>query len=498
MSLANLLNQRFRSGLWMVFLLAGTLLITACARNPVTGKRQLMLMSERQEIQLGAEYDPQVMAMFGEYRNEPLLNLIKEKGTDMGKISHRPHLEYHFRILDSPVINAFAVPGGYIYLTRGILAHFNSEAELIGVIGHEMGHITARHSVSRQSRAQLGQLLLIGGMIASEEFRNYAGYAMQGMQLLFLKYSRDDEREADQLGVEYTTKIGYDSQKFADFFQLLVRMNLESEHGGVPTFLSTHPDPGDRYNTVKQLALEWKDSLNLDSWKVNEESYLRLIDGMVYGEDPRQGYVDGNVFYHPELRFQFPFPAGWKLENTPNQVNIGPADGNALIVFTFARGNNLDEAAQGTLQQLRLTVEETRRSTVSGMPAIVTVSNQVSQNPNTGQQQTIRVLSTFIDDGGTYYVFHGVSLQENFSAYRSNFESTMNRFAKLTDRGRIDVQPERIIVRQVDRAGTLADAFRTMGVPQARMEEFSFLNNMQLTDRVEAGRLVKIVGGGSR
>ncbi|NSW94959.1 MAG: M48 family metalloprotease, partial [Bacteroidales bacterium] len=164
----------------------------------MTGKKQIMLMSEEQEIALGAEYDPQVIATFGEYRNDALLSFLQQKGTEMGKISHRPNLQYHVRILDSPVVNAFAVPGGYIYLTRGILAQLNNEAELIGVLGHEMGHIAARHTVSQQSKQQLGQLLLIGGMIASEKFAQYAEYALQGMQLLFLKFSRDDEREADR------------------------------------------------------------------------------------------------------------------------------------------------------------------------------------------------------------------------------------------------------------------------------------------------------------
>ncbi len=491
-------GNRMQPGLWLFFLLAGTLLITACARNPVTGNRQLVMMSERQEIQLGAEYDPQVMATFGAYENEPLLAFIKEKGNEMGLISHRPNLEYHFRILDSPVINAFAVPGGYIYFTRGILAHFNNEAEMVGVLAHEMGHITARHSVSRQAKQQLGQLLLIGGMVAFEQFREYGSYAMQGMQLLFLKYSRDDERESDRLGVEYTTKIGYDSQKFGEFFQLLERMNLESDHAGIPTLLSTHPDPGDRHGTVTELAQAWKDSLGPRDWKVNTNSYLQLIDGMVYGEDPRQGYVEGNTFYHPDLLFQFPFPRNWKLENSPMQVRMGPEDGNALMIFTFARGNTLEEAAQGTLQQMNLNVRESRRTTINGMPAIQAVSGQTTQNQNTGAQQTISVLSTFIDDNGSYYVFHGVSLQENFNNFLSNFESTMNGFAKLTDRSKIDVNPERIVIRRVDRAGTLADAFRTMGVAQDRLEEFSFLNNMQLSDRVETGQLVKIVGGGRR
>ncbi|HSL86692.1 MAG TPA: M48 family metalloprotease, partial [Bacteroidales bacterium] len=171
------------------------LLIDSCAINPVTGKKQLMLMSEAQEVQMGAQYDPQVIATFGEYKNENLRSFLEQKGTEMGVISHRPKLEYHVKILDSPVVNAFAVPGGYIYFTRGILGLLNNEAELIGILGHEMGHITARHSASQQSKQQLGQLLLIGGMIASEKFASYAEYAMQGMQLLFLKFSRDNERE---------------------------------------------------------------------------------------------------------------------------------------------------------------------------------------------------------------------------------------------------------------------------------------------------------------
>jgi predicted Zn-dependent protease len=179
------------------------LFIDSCAINPVTGKKQLMFMSESQEVQLGAQYDPQVMATFGEYKNDQLLTFLQAKADEMGAISHRSKIKYHVRLLDSPVVNAFAVPGGYIYFTRGILAHFNNEAELVGVLGHEMGHVAARHSASQQSKQQIGQLLLIGGMIASKEFAQYAEYAMQGMQLLFLKFSRDDELESDRLGVAY-------------------------------------------------------------------------------------------------------------------------------------------------------------------------------------------------------------------------------------------------------------------------------------------------------
>jgi predicted Zn-dependent protease len=173
---------------------AAVAVVVSCAVNPVTGKKQIMLMNEAQEVALGVSYDPQVMATFGEYADANMQTYVQAKGTEMGKISHRPALEYHVKVVDSPVVNAFAVPGGYIYLTRGIMAQFNNEAELMGVLAHEMGHIAARHSVSQQSKQQLGTLLLIGGMIASEQFAQYAQYAMQGMQLLFLKFSRDDER----------------------------------------------------------------------------------------------------------------------------------------------------------------------------------------------------------------------------------------------------------------------------------------------------------------
>ncbi|MBW6497519.1 MAG: M48 family metalloprotease [Bacteroidales bacterium] len=476
-----------------VFGLVALMVLTTCARNPVTGKRQFVLMSEQQEIAMGVEYDPQIVASFGLYENAAVQAFIDQRGQEMGLISHRPKLEYHIRLLDSPVINAFAVPGGYIYLTRGILTHFNNEAELIGVLAHEMGHITARHTVSRQAKQTLGQLAVIGGMIASEEFRQYGEAAMAGMQLIFLKFSRDDEREADRLGVEYTAKIGYDASRFADFFKLLVRMNLDSEHAGIPTFMSTHPDPGDRYNTVKQDAEIWKDSLNQTSWKVNENSYLQMIDGMVYGEDPRQGYVEGNTFYHPELKFRFSFPAGWKIENSPMQVRMAPADGQALMIFTFAPGNSLQEAAQNSVAQLELTVLESNNTTVHGMPALALVSEQSSQNPNTGEVQTIRVRSYYIDDNNTYYVFHGVSPQATFTNHLNQFNSTMQGFARLTDPSKINVKPKRIQVKRVQQVGTLADAFRYYGVSQANMEEFAFLNNMELTDRVTTGTLIKVV-----
>jgi predicted Zn-dependent protease len=478
----------------LVVMIIMGMMVSSCAVNPVTGKKQLMFTSEAQEVQMGAQYDPQVVATFGEYQDAQALAFMQAKADEMGLISHRPNLKYHVKILDSPVVNAFAVPGGYIYFTRGILAQFNSEAELMGVLAHEMGHITARHSVARQSKQTMGQLLLMGGMIASEEFAQYAQYAMQGMQLLFLKFSRDDERQADQLGVAYSTQIGYDAGEMAEFFRVLEKMSMPDEQGGVPTFLSTHPSPADRYTAVKEDAQRWKDSLNLPQYKVNANAYLQMIDGMVYGEDPRQGYVDGNTFFHPELRFMFSFPAGWKLENMPAQINIAPPDGKALMVFTLAEGASLEAAAASTLEQLELKPEESSATTINGMPAIVTVSRQVSQNQSTGQQQTSMILSHFISYDNKYYAFHGVTSEPDFPVYSGSFTNIVNNFSRLTDAAALNKQPTRIHVRNVQRSGTLEAALKYYGVPQDKLAEVALLNDMELSDMVQAGKAIKVIG----
>lgn len=477
-----------------LLIICAVLIVPSCAINPVTGKRQIMLMSEEQEIAMGKEYDPQVIATFGEYKNDKLLSFIQEKGNAMAKVSHRPELQFHYRILDSPVVNAFAVPGGYIYFTRGILAQFNNEAELVGVLGHEMGHVTARHTVSQQSKQQLGQLLLIGGMIASEDFRDFAGYAMQGMELLFLKFSRDHERESDKLGVEYASKIHYDPQQMANFFNTLSRMSATEGPGGIPTFLSTHPDPGDRYRDVSQRAEDWKSKIDVDTWQVNEESYLRMIDGIVYGEDPRQGFVENEVFYHPELKFSFPVPAGWMLVNSPSQVQMAPKDGQALVVFSLAQESSPEVAAEKALSALQLKPLESTRTKVNGLPAVVTVSERITQDQQSGQQQHIRVLSYFIEYEGKIYLFHGVSDNTNFNNYFRSFESTMTRFNRLTDTSKLNRQPQRIRLHKVNQSGTLANALSRLGLSKEKMEELALLNNMQLNDQVQAGKLIKIVG----
>lgn len=488
----NTMNTRMSPLYLKLLSLFFVLFIAACAVNPVTGKKEISLMSEAQEIQLGAQSDPQIIAQFGLYEDAELQSFINAKGQQMAAISHRPDLKWTFRILDSPVVNAFAVPGGYVYFTRGIMAHFNNEAEFAGVLGHEIGHVTARHSAEQYTKSTLAQVLLIGGLIVSPELRGFANEAQTAMGLLLLKYGRDHENESDELGVEYSTKVGYDANEMADFFKTLKALN--DGGGEIPTFLSTHPDPGDRYNKVKEHAAHWQAEVPKDSYKVNRDSYLKMVNGIIYGEDPRQGYVQSGVFYHPELKFQFPVPNNWRLVNSPTQVQMAPSDGKALMIFTIAPGNSLSAAAQTTTQQLQLTPISDRQITVNGMPALEVISEQITQDPNTGQQSGIGVQSIYIQYTGNIYVFHGVSTTQNFNSYNAQFDRTSMGFNKLTEASKINVTPEKIKLVNVKNTGTISQALSAHGVPNARIKEHAILNGMETGARVTAGTPIKVIG----
>ena len=475
--------------------LTAVMVVISCAVNPVTGKKELVLMSESQEIAQGAQYDPQVISQFGEYKDDALLAFVQGKTTEMGKISHRPNLVYHIKVLDSPVVNAFAVPGGYIYVTRGILAQLNNEAELAGIIGHEMGHINARHSLTQQAKQQLGQILVLGGAMASKKFAAYANYALSGMQLLYLKFSRDDERQADQLGVLYSTKIGYDAHKMADFFKTLNKMEMAESQGGVPTFLSTHPDPGDRYNTVYKYATKMQDSIKHEGqWLVNRDSYLKLVNGIIYGADPRQGYVEGNTFYQPAMKLKFNFPSGWQVENQPSQVNIGPSDGNAIITFAMSSQKNPADAEKAMAENLSLQTQQSKSVTVNGFQAIEALAKQASQNSSTGAVDTNMVLSYYIDFNSTCLVFLGVTSKDNYKKFADQFRSTMQSLDKLTDASKINVKPHKLYVKKAIKNGTLSDVFASLGVKKEDMANLALLNEMELTDNVQAGSLIKVIG----
>ncbi|MBY5958395.1 M48 family metalloprotease [Membranicola marinus] len=471
------------------------LFLSSCSRNPVTGKKELNFMSESQEIAMGEQSDPDVVAQFGLFEDETLQNFIDKEGQKMVKISHRPDLDFEFKILNSPVVNAFALPGGYVYFTRGILAHFSNEAEFAGVLGHEIGHVTARHGAEQYTNQILSQVGLMVGLVVSPTVRQFANEISQGVQLMMLSNSRSNESQSDKLGVEYSTKIGYDANQMANFFRTIGRIGARAGANEIPDFLSTHPNPADRFSKVHELAEKWQQKLQLPEYKINRDSYLEMIDGIIYGEDPREGYTDNNVFYHPELRFSFPYPSGWQLVNTPQQVQMAPKDQNAMMVFSLAPAKSLREAADGFVQQFKLTVSETNSKTVNGYPSYQMVADQVNeQDPS----QSVRLLTYFYQDKSNNVIYQmlGVAPRQEFNSLSNYFMFTMDNFKTLRDPARINVQPDHIRIVSVPASMTLAQALRRYNMPADRFDELAILNSMELSDKLNANEKIKVISKG--
>ncbi|MBK7439173.1 MAG: M48 family metalloprotease [Saprospiraceae bacterium] len=484
---------------YFISILILAMLFYQCSRNPVTGKKQLNLMSEAQEKQMGLESNPQVLAEFGKYDDPALQAFINEKGQEMAKISHRPDHGYTFQIIGSPIVNAFAVPGGYVYFTRGIMAHFNNEAEFAGVLGHEIGHITARHANAQAKDQLLTQVGVIGLLVISPAAASMAESLMQGAQLLLLKFSRAHESQSDELGVEYSTKIGYDAHQMAQFFQTIGRIS-DQAGARIPVFLSTHPDPGDRFNRVHKLAeqAQTASTINKASLKVNRDEYLRRIHGLMYGEDPNEGYVDGGVFYHPQLRFRFPVPTGWQVQNSPSQLVMAEPAGKAMMLLTMGQGATFDEVIANSNTQFGLTAIRSENRTVNGYRAVVVLASPTiaaGQQAPAEADKTL-VLSYYIQKEQNIFCLHGVCANKDYQSYQNLFLNTMEGFNNLTDPNKINVFPEYISVVNAPRTATLSELLTSYGITQARLEEFAILNGMQLKDVVPAGKLFKVAQKG--
>ncbi|RAK63569.1 M48 family metalloprotease [Hymenobacter edaphi] len=442
----------------------------------------------------GAEPDPQVIAQFGLLDNAKLQSYIDQKGMQMGRISDRPADVKGFTVVDSPVINAFATPDGHVYFTRGILAHFNNEAQFSGVLGHEIGHITARHSQKQQTRSAVTTGAILLGSIFSKRVASIAQPLSQVAGLGLLKYGRDAENESDKLGVKYSSKIGYDPASMADFFLTLQRTEQQSGAAGVPSFLSTHPNSADRYQNVKKLAVQAEQQAGRQL-AVNRDQYLRLLEGLAYGDNPREGFVENSVFYHPDLKFQFPIPSGWQSQNSPSQFQMAEPNGKAIIVLLPAGNKGLDETAQALAQQLNLQNAQAQKTTINNFPAVAIQGDQVGQDQQTGQQGvTARTLSYLIQDGQTIYALVGLTSPAAFQTYAPQFQRTAQGFQRLTAADKLNRQPERVRIKTAKAGQTLGQALAANGVPSKRHEELAILNGMKTTDKMTAGMLFKVVG----
>lgn len=327
--------------------LAAALLLAGCATNPVTGGQNFVMMSEEQEVQLGRQHHQAVLQQFEVLDTPGLQEYAGAIGESLARDSHRPNLVFHFTVLDDPMVNAFALPGGYIYITRGILAYMNSESHLAGVLGHEIGHVTARHSVRQQSQGALAGILggILGAYTGSQaisDLSNVVGAAW------ISGYGRKHELEADRLGAEYLARSGYDPEEMIDVIGILksqeeFALARAQEEGREPQsyhgLFSTHPRNDARLQEVIRAANRFR---VINPVPVDREAFLRRLDGMTFGLNEEQGVLRGNQFYHRSMNFTVRFPDGWRVDNRPDRI-VAVAPDNGAVIQLMAEDLNRRE-----------------------------------------------------------------------------------------------------------------------------------------------------------
>ncbi|HXM39014.1 MAG TPA: M48 family metalloprotease [Gemmatimonadales bacterium] len=465
--------------------LAAAVVLAGCAKNPATGANQLMLVSESQEIQMGQQYDKEVIASIGLYPDPALQTYIQELGTRLAATSERPKLPWTFRVVDDPAVNAFALPGGFIYVTRGLLAHMNSEAELATVVGHEIGHVTARHTAAQMSKEQLIGLGLAVGSIASPTFERYAGTASQALGLLFLKFSRDNENQADQLGLRYAGRANYDARKMANVMTLLDKISQQSG-SRLPEWMATHPNPGNRLQHINTMIAQLPQ--DFAGTMVNRDSYERRLDGIIFGMNPREGFFKGPEFFHPDLKFRMSFPSGWSTFNGKDAVAAMSPQQDAVIELTMVKEGSADQAARAFLSTAGMQGGAVTRSRVNGMSA--------SEAPfgATTQSGAVRGMAVFVEYGGGVYRLLGYSPESRWSTNQSVAQRALYSFGQLTDPAMLNVQPQHLDVLVLDRRTTLAELAQQRP-PPVPVATLALINQVDEATPLEPGRLVKWVIG---
>lgn len=459
----------------------------SCATNPATGGKQLALVSEGQEKQMGQQADREVAATIGLYDDADLQAYVRRIGEDMAARSERPSLPWTFRLVDDPAVNAFALPGGYVYVTRGLMSYLTSEAELAAVMGHEIGHITARHTVSMLSKAQLANVGLAVGMILRPELQSLGGVAEAGLSLLFLKYGRDAERQADDLGLRYVTRVGYDPRPMTDVFTTLERVSAVESKGRVPGWLSTHPDPGDRRTRIGRQIAALGGAAGTRGG--DRAAYLRRIDGMEFGEDPREGFFQGSVFYHPGMRFQFAFPRGWKTTNQKAAVGAMSPNEDAVVVITLARRESPEVASREFFSQGGIQRGSAWRGDVNGLPAVAH-----SFAAQTQQGAVIRGLAAFVSHQDKVFQILGYTSSARWPRYAELMSDTVNTFERLTDRRYLEVEPRRLSIVDLPRAMSLRQ-FADRHPSTVPLETLAIINETTVDGSLEAGPAKRVVGG---
>jgi predicted Zn-dependent protease len=472
-----------------------TALIAACAVNPVSGSRELALLSEADELRLGQENDADVRKQYGVYANARLQAYVQQVGERLAAKSHRPQLKYRFTVLDSPDVNAFALPGGYIYITRGIMAHLNSEAELAAVLGHEIGHVTARHAVRQHSAAMAANVGFTLGSILIPEIGSRAGQSLLNTlgDALLSGYGRDHELEADRLGAEYIARSDYDPKAMIEVIELLKNQEvfekaLAAKEGRAPRVyhgvFASHPSADER---LQQVVGEADKHRSVTNGRVERVAYLKLLDGLAWNDSEAQGVRRGADFYHKGLDFAVRFPAGWRVDNNPERLLAVNPGQDALVEMQTTDKGSVRTPQEYLVVGMKLRdLHDTQTPKVNGLPAYAGITRM--QTPF-GTRDT-RVAVVFLH--GQAFRFFGVARDVNVAVERA-FLDTVQSLHALRPEERIlarGLRVELMTARTGDSFAALARRAPLKNEPEAILR---LLNGKYPQGEPAPGELVKLI-----
>ena len=469
------------------------LILAGCAQNPVSGKNDFVTMSEDSEISVGRENHPKIMAEYGRYEDEALQRYVQSVGERLAAVSHRKELIYRFTVLDSPVINAFSLPGGYIYITRGLMAYLNSEAELAAVLGHEIGHVTARHGVRQQSAAQAANIGYVLGTILVPELRGVGSQDLFNMLggALLSGYGREHELESDGLGAEYLARAGYDPKAMLDVIRVLKNQAtfaaMEAKRQGKQPrayhgVFATHPDNDTRLQSVVGAANRYV----VPNAQLKRDVYFDTINGMSFGDSPRQGVRSGRHFYHADMGFAVSFPEGWRINNLPARLQAVADGGKAFIEMTAADLNRRLSPAQFMKQ--RLGVERIKAGQVLNENGLEGYTGLVDAEGG----GLVRLSVLYL--GEKAYIFISATKDKRlFNQFDARFISVAKSFHRLRKDEKVLAQGQKLIVKTVGRQDSYRLWSKSTPITNSPLSQLRLLNGQYPSGELRFGQKAKRV-----
>lgn len=423
---------------------------------------------------------------------------VNEVGQRLAKQSHRSNLPWHFTVVDSPEINAFALLGGYVYITRGLMAYLDSEAELAGVLGHEIGHVTARHGAQRQTQGTFAQ-----GAAVLAEILGQAALGVSGAgdivgavgQGLILRYGRQDELQADSLGAEYLHRTGYDPKTMIKVIDVLKKQETfaadQARAEGraaqrMPDWLSTHPSNDERLRDIVDTANRYPPRQAGDPGR---ERYLRKIDGMVFGDSPEQGVIRGSFFLHEPMGFALTAPAGWKYQNTPAALLAVNPQGDAAVVMRLVTGagGSDEEIVRKVLKPQSGRLERTR---INGIPATHFSGSGLNQ-----RGQAVPIEATLVDFNKQEFLLQQLAKDGGaLNRSREGMRSVIASFRPIGAEERKLARPYVIRTLAQPQVPSFAALAKDSPLDSNAEQRLRLLNGLYPAGEPAAGRTLKVIG----